>query len=101
MDDRYPGIACDIPSHAYQFTFASNSQWSSYYAPGSEIHAYLKSVTERYDGLKYMRFNRKVTKAEWHDAEGKWHVHLKNTENEEVRKNMTTLDKGCWLKIVL
>lgn len=34
---RYPGLASDIPSHTYQFTFEENTQWSSYYAGGAEI----------------------------------------------------------------
>ncbi|OAL43037.1 FAD/NAD(P)-binding domain-containing protein [Pyrenochaeta sp. DS3sAY3a] len=92
-ENKYPGIACDIPSHAYQFTFASNPEWSSYYAPGSEIHAYLKAVTKKYDGTKYMRFNRKVLKAEWDDMAGKWHVHVKNTETGE--EFVDTADVVC------
>lgn len=82
---RYPGIACDIPSHAYSFTFEGNPEWSSYYAPGAEIETYLKRVAMKYDAYKYMQFRRKVTKAEWHASEGKWHVHLENLETGQVR----------------
>lgn len=28
-ENRYPGAACDVASHAYQYTFASNPDWSS------------------------------------------------------------------------
>lgn len=80
----YPGIACDIPSHVYQFTFESNTQWSSYYAPGSEIQRYLKRVATKYNAYKYMKFQHRVSKAEWNDSEGKWHVHVNNLDSGEV-----------------
>lgn len=28
-ENRYPGAACDVAAHAYQYTFASNTEWSS------------------------------------------------------------------------
>ncbi|EPQ52691.1 FAD/NAD P-binding domain-containing protein [Gloeophyllum trabeum ATCC 11539] len=40
--NRYPGITCDVPSHGYQFSYAENTQWSKFYAPGSEIFQYLR-----------------------------------------------------------
>lgn len=27
LENRYPGCACDIPSHSYQFTWATNPNW--------------------------------------------------------------------------
>jgi cation diffusion facilitator CzcD-associated flavoprotein CzcO len=30
-ENRYPGCACDIPSHNYQFTWAPNPDWSALY----------------------------------------------------------------------
>lgn len=29
LENRYPGCACDIPSHAYQFSWNRNPEWSS------------------------------------------------------------------------
>src|SRR5215471_232315 len=43
-DNTYPGIACDIPSHFYSYSFAPNPEWSSRYAHGGEIQAYIESV---------------------------------------------------------
>jgi hypothetical protein len=28
LENRYPGAACDVASHAYQYTFESNKAWS-------------------------------------------------------------------------
>src|SRR2546430_13502492 len=34
--NTYPGIACDIPSHLYEYSFAPNPNWSRRYSPGAE-----------------------------------------------------------------
>lgn len=81
---RYPGVACDVPSHAYQFTFESNPKWSRYWATGPEIQAYLKSVAHKYDATRYMKFNHNCEKAEWDDKEGKWAVTFSKVGTGEV-----------------
>ena len=48
--NTYPGAACDIPSHLYEFSFAPNPRWSRRYAPQAEIQAYLEDVARRYGG---------------------------------------------------
>ena len=42
--NSYPGVACDIPSHLYSFSFFKNPNWSKEYSPGSEILNYLEQV---------------------------------------------------------
>src|ERR671931_143899 len=37
--NTYPGAACDVPSHLYEFSFAPNPRWSRRYAPQAEIQA--------------------------------------------------------------
>lgn len=32
LENRYPGAACDVASHAYQYTFESKTDWSKQYA---------------------------------------------------------------------
>ncbi|OAL40506.1 hypothetical protein AYO20_00242 [Fonsecaea nubica] len=84
FENRYPGLACDIPSHTYQFTFEENTQWSSFYATGPEIHKYLKHVNTKYKAEKYMKFNHKVEKASWNDETGKWAIEVKNMVTGET-----------------
>ena len=49
--NTYPGAACDIPSHLYEFSFAPNPRWSRRYAPQAEIQAYVEDVARRYGVL--------------------------------------------------
>src|SRR5690349_19749594 len=43
-DNRYPGVACDIPSHLYTLTYFRNPGWTQLNAPGAEIQDYLRRL---------------------------------------------------------
>ncbi|EIM83202.1 FAD/NAD-P-binding domain-containing protein [Stereum hirsutum FP-91666 SS1] len=70
--NRYPGLACDIPSHCYQLTFEENSQWSAFYAPGPEILAYLRGVVDKYKLMKHIRLQHELVSARWDENAAKW-----------------------------
>ncbi|CAI7593882.1 unnamed protein product [Penicillium viridicatum] len=36
LENRYPGVACDVPAHIYTFPFEPNPDWSTFYASGPE-----------------------------------------------------------------
>ncbi|KIW17966.1 hypothetical protein PV08_05161 [Exophiala spinifera] len=77
-ENRYPGVRCDVPSAAYQYTFESNSQWSEYYCTGGEIEKYLIRVAHKYGVYKYIKFQTEFSGATWSEDEGKWEVKLRN-----------------------
>lgn len=70
--NTYPGAACDVPSHLYEFSFEPNPRWSRRYAPQPEIKAYLEDVARRYDVVDRIRTNTEVTSAQWDADRGKW-----------------------------
>ncbi|KIV81308.1 hypothetical protein PV11_03501 [Exophiala sideris] len=78
LENRYPGVRCDIPSAAYQFTFESNTQWREYYASGPEIQRYLVNVAKKYGVYQYCRFNRRFDGAHWDEKKGQWLVRTTN-----------------------
>ena len=71
-DNTYPGAACDVPSHLYEFSFAPNPHWSRRYAPQAEIQSYLEQVARRHGVLERIRTSTEVTRASWERARGKW-----------------------------
>lgn len=73
-ENTYPGVACDVPSHAYTYSFEPNPQWSSHFPAGSEIHQYFQQVVSRHGIERYIRFNEAVTSCRYDAAEKKWHV---------------------------
>ena len=68
--NTYPGAACDIPSHFYEFSFAPNPRWSRRFAPQAEIQAYLEDVAARHGVAA--RTGTDVTAARW-DGE-RWRI---------------------------
>lgn len=73
-ENRYPGCACDVPSHLYSFSFAQNPGWTRDFAPQGEILAYLERVATD-EGLRpHLRFNVEVTEAHFDEAAGGWSV---------------------------
>ncbi len=70
--NTYPGAACDIPSHLYEFSFEPNPRWSRRYAPQAEIQAYLEDVARRYGVFDRIRTNTEVKQARWEEERGIW-----------------------------
>jgi cation diffusion facilitator CzcD-associated flavoprotein CzcO len=59
-ENTYPGIACDIASHYYTYSFAPNPDWSSRLPQGDEIQRYLLKVADQYGLRRYIAFNKEV-----------------------------------------
>ncbi len=74
--NRYPGLACDIPSTTYSYWFEPNPDWSRLYAPGDEIKRYADRVADKYDVRRHMRFNTAVDSARWDEDTRVWEVAL-------------------------
>ncbi|MGQ0696725.1 MAG: flavin-containing monooxygenase [Panacagrimonas sp.] len=76
-DNRYPGIAVDISSFVYSFSFEQNPNWSRVFAPGSELQAYAQRVAAKYGIYPKTRFGVDVEKAVFDEETHIWNVHLK------------------------
>ncbi len=71
-ENTYPGLACDVPSHLYGYSFAPNPEWSHRFSPGAEIRAYLEDVADRYGVEKLIQYGKEITRCEFRD--GRWHI---------------------------
>ncbi len=60
-ENVYPGVACDVPSHLYSFSFEPNPNWSRRYSPGGEIWDYMKHCARKYGLYPFIKFNKTVT----------------------------------------
>lgn len=74
-ENRYPGVACDVPSHHYAFTFEPNSEWSHRLAHGSELQKYMIHVSDKYDIRRDIRFGEEVVDARFDGH--RWHLRTK------------------------
>ena len=47
--NRYPGLAVDIASVTYSYSFEPNPLWRHWYARGPELKKYAAHVADKYD----------------------------------------------------
>lgn len=99
LDNRYPGAACDVPSHLYSFSFAS-FPWSRYFAGSREIHAYLEAVADQFDIRRHIRFGVEVTEARFDEAAVMWDADVIHADGraETLRANIVISGVGAFNK---
>ncbi|KAG4281911.1 hypothetical protein FPRO06_10815 [Fusarium proliferatum] len=76
LETRYPGAACDVASHAYQYSFYYKTDWSRHFSPAEEIGEYFMSVAKKHDLYNRITFNSRVIGAGWDDDTGFWRVQV-------------------------
>ncbi|NEW47190.1 NAD(P)/FAD-dependent oxidoreductase [Nocardia cyriacigeorgica] len=73
--NTYPGVAVDIPSFSYQFSFEQRTDWSRVYAPGRELKAYAESCVDKYELRPRIRFGTTVVGADFDEDAHRWVLH--------------------------
>ena len=71
-DNHYPGVACDIESQLYSYSFSPNPDWSRTYAPQREIYAYLRRHADALGDRLWT--DAPVTAATWEPTERRWRI---------------------------
>jgi cation diffusion facilitator CzcD-associated flavoprotein CzcO len=74
-DNTYPGLACDVPSHLYSFSFRPG-RWSRRFPPREEILAYLRALVAEGGLGRHLRFGVGVEAAEFDERRAVWHITL-------------------------
>ncbi|MBB3045839.1 cation diffusion facilitator CzcD-associated flavoprotein CzcO [Litorivivens lipolytica] len=82
-DNRYPGVACDIPSILYQYRDEKNPDWSKLYVEGDEILEYLREVQDKYGLPQKTRYGVAVQSAVYDESNALWQV--TTSEGESLR----------------
>lgn len=90
-DNVYPGVACDIPSHLYEYSFRPNPRWSRRFAPGAELHAYLRDTAREEGVTERIRFCCAVENATWQDHDSCW---LLQTSQGTLRARVLVMAAG-------
>ena len=74
--NTYPGVAVDIPSFIYSFSYEQRGSWSRLFAPGGELLAYAEDVADRNELRPHIRFQTAVTSMAFDEAEDLWRLQL-------------------------
>ncbi|GAB3204013.1 flavin-containing monooxygenase [Nocardia tengchongensis] len=75
-ENHYPGLEVDIPSLAYQYSFARNPNWSRLFASGAEVRRYHVAVARRFGLYPHLRFGTAVAAEEWDEDRHRWALRL-------------------------
>jgi len=78
--NTYPGIAVDIPSFSYQFSFESRADWSRVYAPGAELKRYAEHCVSKYGIRDRIRFGTRITHAAFDEGDDTWRLETSGGE---------------------
>lgn len=99
LENRYPGAACDVPSHLYSFSFAPYD-WSRFFAGRDEIHAYLEKVAAEHDVLSKVRFGCEATQARYLEDRAQWEVDIRLADGQmqSLRANILISAVGAFNK---
>ncbi|MGW6729695.1 flavin-containing monooxygenase [Nocardia sp. NPDC055029] len=88
--NRYPGVACDVPSAAYSFSWAPND-WTRLFAGGDEIREYLQRVAAEHDIERHVRLKTELLEAAWDVETSRWVI---ETTRGRVRSQFLVLATG-------
>ncbi len=81
-ENTYPGLACDVPSHLYSYSFALTPEWSHRYSPGPEIQDYFERIAREHDLDARTRYGDEVTRCEFVD--GRWRLTTASGHRHDV-----------------
>jgi cation diffusion facilitator CzcD-associated flavoprotein CzcO len=83
-ENRYPGVACDVPSPIYSFSYSLKPDWSQLFGTGTEIQSYLEEVADQFGLREHLSLNSEVVATTFDEDRGTWSVELASGETREV-----------------
>ncbi|MFN0316997.1 MAG: flavin-containing monooxygenase [Burkholderiales bacterium] len=76
--NRYPGCRCDVESMEYSYSFDNDLQqewkWPERYGTQPEILRYINHVAQRFDLMRDVQLNTRVTSAVFDEERNQWTV---------------------------
>ena len=82
--NRYPGAACDVPSHLYSFSYEQRTDWSRLCSPQQEILDYLRGVAREYGITGLIRLSERVADCTFDAEAGRWTVHTESGHSRDA-----------------
>lgn len=71
-NNRYPGLACDVPSNLYSFSYFQSFDWPRAFARRKEMCSYLDEAARHFGVADRVIVDAGVHSARWNDAGEHW-----------------------------
>jgi cyclohexanone monooxygenase len=97
--NTYPGLACDVRSHLYSYSFDLNANWSRVWSGQREILDYFERCAQRYELGPNLRLHTEITAARWDAGTNTWQ--LSTGSGEEHRFDVVVSAVGMFTRPVL
>lgn len=97
--NTYPGLACDVKSHLYSFSFDLNSHWSRLWSAQPEILEYFERCVDGYDLHSHLRLGTEIRSALWDGHANRWRLTTAAGEHHEF--NVVVSAVGLFTQPVL
>jgi len=82
LDNRYPGVGVDTPSHLYSFSFAPND-WTMHFELRAELKEYLQDTFESIGAEPRTRFGTDVIRVTFDESSEGWLADLRGPDGSE------------------
>ncbi|MCI3272392.1 flavin-containing monooxygenase [Streptomyces cylindrosporus] len=83
--NRYPGAACDVPSHLYSYSFAQRASWTRLFSHRDEILRYARETADALGITPRIVTDTLVTSCVWDDTDRTWTVRSRRAGVAEER----------------
>ncbi|KAK7885696.1 hypothetical protein LTR67_010047 [Exophiala xenobiotica] len=73
--------SCDVPAHAYTFSWEGNPNWSHAYVGAEELFDYFKGRAKAYGVDEFVQLRHKVLGCQWQEDQGLWQLNIRDSAN--------------------
>lgn len=97
--NTYPGLACDVKSHLYSFSFDLNAHWSRLWSGQPEILDYFQRSADKHGLGPHLRLRTEIVSAQWDSDTQRWC--LTTAAGEQHRFNVVVSAVGLFTRPLL
>ncbi len=83
LENAYPGCRVDNPNHLYSYSFEPNYDWPQHFSTQPVLHAYFRSVAEKYGVRGEVRFGTELVEAVYDERRDLWRAQLRQGGRDE------------------
>ncbi|EFV13980.1 flavin-containing monooxygenase [Segniliparus rugosus] len=83
--NKYPGVAVDIPTFIYSFSYEQRTTWSKFFTPGAELEQYANELVDSYGLRRKIRLNTMVVDGKFDEENNFWRATLDTGEEITAR----------------
>lgn len=97
--NTYPGLACDVKSHLYSYSFDLNADWSRLWSSQPEILQYFETCARRHHLGTHLKLRTEIVCARWDAAARDWE--LRTADGERYRFDVVVSAVGMFTRQVM